>query len=155
MDKKTKKGGFTLIEVMIAVMIISIVIMALIKISANNTHLFSHISQKISLNQYATFFIDNKKFGLQKDSTTLYELVKNFDIEDDLRKQLKNQKISLLYQITDTIDLGQFDDTKEKNDDFQTEEDKKVKSDMVFEIGKIVLKTKKSSVGYLRLSIKQ
>ena len=144
-------SAFTLIEVMISVVIISTVIMALLEMYANNTHIFSKINQRTQINQYSTLFIANDDFGLEKKKTNLYELVKDFDLEDDLRRELKNTKVQIIYQELDKIDMGQFDE--KENEDMISDEEKEVNSDMMFEIGKTILKTDKSSVGYLRLRV--
>ncbi|MEA3228667.1 MAG: prepilin-type N-terminal cleavage/methylation domain-containing protein, partial [Campylobacterota bacterium] len=85
----SSKEGFTLIEVMIAVVIISTVIMALLEMFANNIHIFSTLTKKTQINQYSSFFISNPDVGLEdEDALTLYDLIDDFDIEDDLRREL-------------------------------------------------------------------
>jgi prepilin-type N-terminal cleavage/methylation domain-containing protein len=146
-NKVTAKNGFTLIEVMISVVIISTVIMALIKMFANNTHIFSILKTKTQINQYASFFISNPKVGLENTTAlTLYDLVSDFSLEDDLRKRLKEKKIKIVYQEVETIDMSDFDESKEQNS-----EEKNVNSNMIFEIGKTILNVNNSSLALLRL----
>ena len=146
MLKSSSKDGFTLIEVMIAVVIISTVIMALLEMFANNIHIFSSLTKKTKVNQYSSFFISNPEVGLEKeDALTLYDLVDDFDIEDELRRELKEKKIKIIYQELETIDMNNFDE------DSIEEEEKEVNSNMVFEIGKSILKVNGSSVAVLRL----
>jgi prepilin-type N-terminal cleavage/methylation domain-containing protein len=149
--KALYKQAFTLIEVMVSVVIISTVIMALLEMYANNTHIFSNLNKKTNINQHATLFISNDDFGLEKKDTYLYDLVEEFKVEDKLRKELKTQKINILYQPLDTIDLAEFDE--EENDALLNPEEKEISSNMIFEIGKTILKTKDASIGYLRLQL--
>jgi len=143
-----RKAAFTLIEVMVAVVIISVVIMALIKLFANNSHIFSTLDNKSQSNQYLSFLISPSDYGLENKESTLYDLVKEFDIEDDLRRELKNIKVKLLYQELDTIDVGEYEADVESQEE-QTEE--KASSSMVFEVGKTILKINNSSVSMLRI----
>jgi len=143
-----RKAAFTLIEVMVAVVIISVVIMALIKLFANNSHIFSTLDNKSQSNQYLSLLISPSDYGLENKESTLYDLVKEFDIEDDLRRELKNIKVKLLYQELDTIDVGEYEADVEPQEE-QTEE--KASSSMVFEVGKTILKINNSSVSMLRI----
>ncbi len=150
------RKGFTLIEVMIAVVIISTVIMALLEMFANNIHIFSTLTKKTQINQYSSFFISNPEQGLEKeDALTLYDLIEDFDVEDELRRELKEVKIKIVYQELETIDMSDFDGSEEEIDETKNsdEEEKEVNSNMVFEIGKTVLKFDDSSVALLRLRV--
>ncbi len=143
------KPAFTLIEVMIAVMIISVVIAALLQMRGNSTFLFINMNKKSQVNQFATFFVDNDKYGYENTSTSLDELVSEFDMENDLRRELKNNKIELIYQELKVIDMADFvsDDTQESYEDEASDG----VPTMIFELGKTILKTKDSSVALLRI----
>lgn len=151
------RSAFTLIEVMISVVIISTVIMALIKLFANNTHIFASLQQKNETSQYLSFFMSNSNYGFEDDKISLDDLVTDFDLESDLRRELKNTKVELLYQELDSIDMSEFDGTDEENENFYAEdveeEVKEASSDLVFEIGKSVLKTENSSSALLRIRL--
>jgi len=148
------RKGFTLIEVMISVVIISSVIVALLEMYSNNTHIFSVIDKKVKINQYATFFLANHEVGFEKDEVWLIDLVDGFDLEEDLRRKLKNIKAKILYQKLETIDLADFEEDTTQEDGEEETQDKEVKSTMVFEVGKTILQAQQSSVGYLRLQLK-
>ena len=150
-DKTLYKEAFTLIEVMVAVVIISTVIMALLEMYANNTHIFSNLNQKTKINQYATLFIANLEFGLEKNDVVVYDLIDEFKVEDKLRRELKGIKAKIIYQELDKIDLSEFDE--KENEDMLNEEEKEVSSEIVFEVGKTILRTNNSSIGYLRLRL--
>jgi len=141
------KEGFTLIEVMVAVMIISVVIMALLKMYSNNAYIFNSIKQEIKTNQYVSLLIGNDNYGFEKKHIVMYDLVKDFDIESDLRRKLKSLKTDIIYTKVDSIDLSE-----------DTEEDEnaegKSSSGLVLEIGRDTLKTKTFSTSIMRLRIK-
>ncbi|MFT5659649.1 MAG: prepilin-type N-terminal cleavage/methylation domain-containing protein [Sulfurimonas sp.] len=139
------KDGFTLIEVMIAVMIISVVIMALIQMYANNTHIFISLKSKIKTNQYSSFLMGNEKYGFENKSTTLYDLLSDFDMRDELRRKLKNTKIKVIYSELDVIDLSESTDA--------TDEEITETPEMSLEIGTSTLKTDAFSVSLLRVRL--
>jgi prepilin-type N-terminal cleavage/methylation domain-containing protein len=150
------RDGFTLIEVLIAVVIISTVIMALIQMFANNTHIFSNLTKRTAINQYGSFFIANPEIGLEDDKMKLYDFVDDFNVEDKLRRQLKDIKAEVIYQELEKIDMADYDGSKDVTEE-DTQEEAQEKEDsssqMVFEIGKSVLKVKDSSVSLLRLRL--
>ena len=154
------RKAFTLIEVMISVLIISTVIMALITMSGNNTHIFSSFKKQVQVNQYVSFFISKKDYGFENDSVDLDDLVSEFDVEDELRKKLKELKVEVLYQIVDEIDMSDFEESEEDEDtqeelpdETSDEEDKQVSSNLVIEIGRTTLKVKDSSASLLRIKV--
>jgi len=145
------RKGFTLIEVMVSVMIISTVIMALLKMYGNNVFIFSNIKQNLEMNQYATLFLSKHSFGFEDDEIWLDDLVSEFDVEDSLRRRLKDMKVKIIYQKLDAIDLANFDGSSDIN--ITSSEEEKVNSTMLFEVGKTVIKIKDNSVGFLRLRL--
>jgi len=144
-----KKSAFTLIEVMVSVMIISVVIMALLKMYANNTHIFTSIKEQIKTNEYSSLLISNANYGFEDKELYLDDLVVNYDLEDDLRRELNAKKAKLTYDVVQNIDLSAPDATSEQDDN-----EKNSNSSLVLEIGRDVLKTKKFSVALMRLRIK-
>jgi prepilin-type N-terminal cleavage/methylation domain-containing protein len=132
------RKAFTLIEVMVAVMIISVVIAALIKMFANNTHIFSQLTKQAKINQYASLFISNPDYGLEEKNIHLDDLVTDFKPESNLAKELRDTKVKILYQKLEQIDLSESDQ-QDSN------------SSMIFEIGKTVLKMNDSSVALIRI----
>jgi len=147
-----RKAAFTLIEVMVAVVIISVVIMAFIKLFANNSHIFSTLDEKSKNNQYLSFLISPSDYGLENKEIVLYDLVQEFDVEDALRRDLKNIKVKLVYQELETIDMGEYDSISESEIQEENKEEK-IASSMVFEIGKTVLKIQNTSVSMLRIRV--
>ena len=136
------KSAFTLIEVMVAVMIISVVIAALLRMFANNTHIFSQLTKQAKINQYASLFISNRDYGLESENIHLDDLVRDFNLESDLVKKLRATKVKIFYQKLEQIDLSESDNGESN-------------SSMIFEIGKTVLKINDSSIALLRIRMSQ
>ena len=141
--KSSFKDAFTLIEVMVAVMIISVVIMALTQMYANNTHIFLSLKKQTKVNQYASLLIANEKYGWESDETNVYELIEGFNVEDDLRRELKDIKVKLSYQELKTLDMSEEDVYEEGAES----------SGVVFEIGKSLIQTEDSSTAMMRFRI--
>lgn len=135
---KRARCAFTLIEVLVAVMIISVVIAALLKMYSNNSHIFSQLTKQVKINQYASLFISNRGYGLESKNIHLDDLVSDFKLERELAKELKDTKVKILYQKVEQIDMSENND--EDSD-----------SSMVFEIGKTVLNINDASTAFLRL----
>lgn len=137
MTSKTSHA-FTLIEVMVAVMIISVVITALIQMSANNNHIFSQLIKQANINPYASLFISNRDYGFESKSIHLDDLVSDFRLENALTKELRDTQVKVLYQKLKQIDMRKNDDEKSN-------------SNIIFEIGKTVLKMNDSSIALVRI----
>jgi len=157
-SQRATKSAFTLIEVMVAVVIISTVIMALIQMYANNVHIFSSLKAKTDITQYGSFLIDNPELGFEKKETHLYNLVDGFDVEDTLRHKLKDTKVKVIYQELQRIDLAEFDGEEKPQDqeEEQTSQDQtqQVASNMILEIGKTTLKFKNGATSIMRIQLK-
>ena len=139
--KKSYRAAFTLIEVMIAVMIISVVILALMRMYSNDTYLFASYKKESHVSDYASFLIENKDFGLENKNISLYDLVSEFNIEDNLRRKLKAQKADVIYKVLKTMDLS--------------EESNTTAPQMSLEIGQSVVRLHKgASTALLRLQLR-
>jgi len=101
------RRAFTLIEVMVAVMIVSVVIASLLKLQGNSSHMLMKLQQNQNNNHFTTFLLYNRDYGLQKHSQklNLYRLVDNFDMDDDLRRELKSINATIKYKQIRKIDL--------------------------------------------------
>jgi prepilin-type N-terminal cleavage/methylation domain-containing protein len=124
-----QRAAFTLIEVMISVLIISLVIMAIFSMKSNNAFLVQRSQTQKSIQGYQTFLLGNTEHGLTNESISLDKLIENFEVSDALRRELKSQKVSLIYNSLQTMDA---------NASF-------------FEIGKTTLKNATSSSTFIRL----
>ena len=131
-------SGFTLIEVMVSVMIVSVVIAALLQMQGNTSTLFHTIKEQGRADGYASFLLWNDKYGFEKEHLNLYHLVDDFDLDDDMRRKLKSQEIELQYKTIKTIDLSEDNTSDAKT---------------VFEIGATSLEYKKLTTSLLRLRL--
>jgi prepilin-type N-terminal cleavage/methylation domain-containing protein len=141
-----KRSGFTLIEVMVSVVIISTVILALLELISNSSHIFSILNKKSQSNQYISLLIANKDYGHEDKKATMYDLVREFDIESELRRELKSQKIKILYQELETIDMSE-------SQEVESDEAAASSSGMVFEIGRTIIQMPESSASLLRIKL--
>ena len=103
------KKSFTLIEVIIAVSILSIVITSTLQIRQNNLDYLDKYNQSKLYNEYASL-ANIYDFKNKLDVNThvyLDELIKFED--DDIRKELKNIKVYIKNEIINNIDLSSED----------------------------------------------
>ncbi len=142
------KNAFTLVEVMVSVIIISTVILALLEMQGNTNYIFSKFKSKLSINQYLSFFIANEEYGFEKDSISLDDLLSDFRVENDLRKELKNIKAKLIYEELDSFDMSEIDE-----EDYEEMQEQESTSAVVFEIGKTILEIESGSASLMRFRV--
>jgi len=135
---RKSRDAFTLIEVMVAVMIISVVIMALLEMQGNTTHIFSRLGNTLKINQYTSLFISNNDYGFEKNSVDLDDLLSEFKVEDELRRELKTIKVKVDYKELKRIDMSEIEEGS---------------SSMVFELGETSLDIDDSSASLMRFRI--
>jgi len=149
--------GFTLIEVLVSVMIISVVIGALIQLFATNTHTFSSVHQKILHTNKTTLLLGNTIYGLEDKKIDLAELVKDFDLDNDLRRLLKKEKVEILYTEITSVD---FDDAAESIADAEAASGENGNESLIeeageatntMEIGRTTLKIGDQTSSFLRV----
>ncbi len=151
---KTSRG-FTLLEVLVAVMIIAVVIGSLIQLFANNSNTFASIPQRILHTNTTSLLLGNEVYGYQKAKTDLAELVKDFKIDDDLRRKLKNIKAEIIYSEVTTIDFGDASESIAEEASSKTGGETLVKDaadvSNSMEIGRTTLKIKDQSSSFVRI----
>jgi len=100
-----QRAAFTLIEVMVAVMIITVVIGALWQMKGDASQKFFTLNKMIQTNQYSSFLLSNsEKYGFEKSHIDLNSLLDGFDLESDLRRKLKAIKVQISYELVDSLD---------------------------------------------------
>ena len=143
-----KRKAFTLIEVMVAVMIVSVVIAALLQMQGSTTTKFFGIKKMMQTNQYNSFLLSlGSKYGFEKSQMDMNRFVEDFDLESDLRRRLKAMKVELDYKEIKRIDTSKFEDT---TDDVK---EQTTSTGIVFEIGKTILKSDKFTSQLMRVRI--
>jgi len=91
--------AFTLIEVMVSVMIVSVVIAALLQMRGETTHKFLELKKILKELPYSSFLISQDKS---------YRVGEEFDVESDLRDRLKTLKMRVDYKTVDTLESNDF-----------------------------------------------
>ena len=92
----TSKKSFSLMEVIIAVMILSVVMVALLQIKTENIFLISKTNERVKLNEYVQLSIDLKKVNEESSEDIEFFLDKKYPfVNDDIRKELKEIKVDI------------------------------------------------------------
>jgi len=162
-NTKSSNNAFTLVEVMVAVMIVSVVVASLLKLFSNNTHMISTLDDRLDASMYATLFIGkidgvSDQFGFENDEYYLSDLVKDFNIDDDLRRKLKEKKAKIIYKVEQQIDAAAMQDAIEGSEEAQDEEgnvdDRQGSNAATIEVGKTVVKLPSNeSSSFLRIRL--
>jgi len=144
--------AFTLVEVLVSVVIISVVIGALLQIFSNNAFTFRSVNTKITETNRVTLLIGNTLYGLEDDKVPLDELLKEFNLEDELRRRLKKVKVEILYTELQSID---FDDAAEAiaqdSDEDQGLIQDAAEASSALEIGRTTMIIDHQSSSYVRI----
>lgn len=83
-------------EVIIAVMILSVVMVALLQIKTENIFLISKTNERVKLNEYVQLSIDLKKVNEENSENIEFFLDKKYPfVNDDIRKELKEIKVDI------------------------------------------------------------
>jgi len=146
------RKGFTLMEVMIAVMVISIVIGVLLQLFSNNTTLFSSMRGHSELCMRSSLLIGNSTYGYENKKVNLSDLVQAFEIDDDLRRKLKTYKAEITYNPVKTLDTEDLKSSDEKLDDYMQEYEENIE-EVSMEIGRSSFQMDEFQTAYLRLKL--
>lgn len=153
------RPAFTLIEVMVAVMIVSVVIAALLQMQGNASHKFLQLKEMISTSQYSSFLLSSAdKYGFERSSTDMKTLLDDFELESDLRQKLSAIKVKIDYEELEIIDTNKFLQINEHNqeDDMKRYEnmpEQTMAAGVIFEIGQTRLETQNSTNKLLRVRL--
>lgn len=146
------RKGFTLLEVMISVMIITLVIGVLLQLYSNNTRLFSSMRGHSELCMRSSLLIGNSSYGYENKKVTLAELVADFDIDDDLRQKLKKYEATISYTQVKDLDMEK-QKVDEDTDSYLPDKTEGLKEQSL-EIGRSSFEMDKFQTAYLRLRLK-
>ena len=153
-----QRAGFTLIEVLVSVMIISVVIAALLQLFSTNSHSFASVQEKIDQTNKTSLLLGSKVYGYEKKKIDLAELVKDFNIDDDLRRKLKKEKVEIIYTEVLSVDfdaaavaLGEAG--KEDNPDEEAIISETSEATNALEVGRTTMKIGAQSSSYLRVKL--
>ena len=148
---------------MVSVMIISVVVASLLKLFSNNTHMIASLDGKLDASMYASLFsgeIDGvgSEFGFENDEYYLSDLIKDFNVEDDLRRQLKEKKAKIIYQVLQQIDAAEMQDSLEESEDALNDDgtidERQGSNAATLELGKTIVKLPSGeSSSFLRIRL--
>lgn len=86
------KKAFSLMEVIISIVILSVVMVALLQIKSENISIISKSDKKVRLNDYILLAIDFKNEILNKNENI--DLSKNYKYENEnIQQELKDKKV--------------------------------------------------------------
>lgn len=88
------KQAFSLMEVIISIVILSVVMLTLLQIKSDNIHLVLKSDKKVKINDYILLAIDFKNEILNKNEEI--DIYKNFKYENEyVRNELKDIKVGI------------------------------------------------------------
>jgi len=153
--RRLSHSAFTLIEVMVAVMIVSVVIAALLQMQGNASHKFFQIKQMMDNSQYSSFLLSNAdKYGFESSSTDMRTLLDDFELESDLRRKLNAMKLKIEYEELMRIDTNEMlEDTEEGVSQELDLQNNTGSSGVIFEIGKTLLQGEDFSNSLIRVRV--
>ncbi len=85
------KRAFTLMEILVSVMLISIVLLGIAKIESQNIGVAHYLSNRIESEFANSLFLGSKISNYNKEKLTAYDALKDFNIDNlDTKRVLKN-----------------------------------------------------------------
>lgn len=143
------RAAFTLIEVMVAVMIVSVVIAALLSMQGSASNSIFEIKKMLNHIQYGSLLLGNsEKYGFENSSIDLLRLSEDFELESELRQKLKAIKTKLEYEVVEQIDTSSMSELSDINLSQNQES-----TSLVLEIGKTELHSEQFGVSLLRVRL--
>ena len=89
MREDMNRDGFTLIEVIMSVLIVSIVVMGAMKLQGQNHDMAVYISERGKSELDNSLFLTKKAYRYDKDEKDAYEILRDkFNIKDDEGKEV-------------------------------------------------------------------
>lgn len=143
--KRQISSGFTLIEVLISVTILAIVATGLIQISSHAKKNFQFLQEKANFSSIASIpFIHNDQ-KYHNEDIALYDFLKDDypQIEDDIRKYLKNYKIYYSQKEFET-----YSPFSEDNKSQNSEENQQIELTIIYDQIVITHNKKESALAY-------
>jgi hypothetical protein len=141
------KKAFTLVEVVAAAAIASLAGLALLKMNANYSFLFTKLQQTSTISEKVSLVGHHADLKYHRTTKTLYDILNNtYEIEnDDFRKYLKEQKFDYHERRVELITFGEEElGEDEAFGEMDTGEDMSAVAPLVqFELMQISIKNRK------------
>lgn len=117
------RKGFSLVEVIIATVIIAVVGISLLEMGTKNQKIDLYIDKKSSLSQYSSIISFHHKSDFNNLDKTLFDFIeKDYDIDhDEVKKFLKSEKVSYKEQEILTLDFGESNESEESKENMRLE----------------------------------
>lgn len=144
------RGAFTLIEVMVAVMIVSVVIAALLHMQGSASNSLFEMKKMMRSSQYGSLLLEqSQKYGFENSRVDLGALVEEFELESDLRRKLGGIKTALSYEELHLLETSEMMDELADDSNLSDAQSQGV----VLEIGKTQLKSETFAISLLRVRL--
>ena len=111
---KGTSDGFTLIEVLVAVMIIVVVIGSMLQLFSSNSRFFATMEEKAVGAYHASLLVGTTDVGFENKKVALDTLLLDFKVDDSLRRTLKQIKVDVEYTELMLLDGADFSDAMEE-----------------------------------------
>ncbi len=150
---KGASDGFTLIEVLVAVMIIVVVIGSMLQLFSNNSRFFSTMGEKAVGAYHTTLLLGSTDVGFEDKKVTLDTLVLDFNVDDALRRTLKEMKVDVEYTELMLLDGSDFSDAMEAEAAMMDEDAEVVDkaAETPIELGRTSLRLNGRTTSFIRL----
>ena len=99
-ELSSMKKAFSLMEVIVAITMLSVVMISLLQVKSDNIFLIEKSDEKVKLNDYVSLIMDLEEPN-DKNENVFLDRVYRFD-NDELRKELKPIKIKVKDEQVDT-----------------------------------------------------
>ncbi|MEA3373491.1 MAG: prepilin-type N-terminal cleavage/methylation domain-containing protein [Campylobacterota bacterium] len=146
--------GFTLIEVMVAIVIITVVIAALLQLFSNNTKLLGTVKEKVELSTQGSILLGVGNVGFEKKQIRLDGLLREFKLDDALRRKLKTIKADVSYKEVMRLDSIDFQEESERLAEMEGVSALKKRAETAsLEVGRTTLEINGVHTSFLRLRL--
>lgn len=99
------KNAFSLVETLVATLIASLVVFALLQASSNNSKIINYADKSKNQKEIFSLVLLNAHENFHNAQKSIYEFVKDFNLTDEIKTKLKNEKISYLHEKVATLDI--------------------------------------------------
>ena len=150
------RKGFTLVEILISATLISVVALALLQVSGNNTKMLDFIHKKSRITLLPSMFIShatendhNSKLYLYDTLRKTYSGINN----DDVIAMLKEYNPLYREEIISTIDLSENDEEIVDDEYDYYDDEEQDENPLIITISKITLSLKNQSAYLYKMSL--
>ena len=147
--------GFTIVEILISVMIVSVVGLALLQVSSNNTKMLNYIHKKSEITLLPSAIISHADENDHNRKLYMYDLLRKsyprLD-NDDVISILREYEPIYKEEIISTIDLSE-EDSENQDDEYGYYDDSSNENPIVITISKISISFENQSTYLYKLSL--